>query len=110
VDLFGCAGCDAVPEQLTEGKARVTVVQHRLGCPTLLAVVRARWPLAPGGLPASESAVPFEKWASTDRYGRLVKREAVKQQAAADRPLFGSPARIVGAGAYPQEPGVPVGT
>jgi hypothetical protein len=35
---------NAVPEQVVEGKATIAIVRHKLGCPTLMAQTRTRWP------------------------------------------------------------------
>jgi hypothetical protein len=43
-DVFTCAHCNAVPEQVVDGKAAIAIVSHQLGCPTLLAQTRMRWP------------------------------------------------------------------
>ena len=42
--VFTCTHCNAVPEQVVDGKAMIAVVRHKLGCPTLLAQTRTRWP------------------------------------------------------------------
>jgi hypothetical protein len=42
--VFTCTHCNAVPEQVVEGKAAVAIVRHKLGCPTLMAQTRTRWP------------------------------------------------------------------
>jgi predicted alpha/beta hydrolase family esterase len=42
--VFTCAHCNAVPEQVVDGKAAIAIVRHKLGCPTLLAQTRTRWP------------------------------------------------------------------
>ena len=42
--VFTCAHCNAVPEQVVDGNARIAIVHHQLGCPTLMAQVRVRWP------------------------------------------------------------------
>jgi len=47
--VFTCAHCNAVPEPVVDGKAAVAIVRHKLGCPTLLAQTRTRWP-RPGAL------------------------------------------------------------
>ena len=44
VDVFTCTHCNAVPEQVRDGKATIAVVRHKLGCPTLMAQTRTRWP------------------------------------------------------------------
>ena len=41
--VFTCTHCNAVPEQIVEGKAQLAIVRHRLECPTLLAQTRTRW-------------------------------------------------------------------
>jgi hypothetical protein len=41
--VFTCAHCNAVPEQVVDGKATIAIVRHKLGCATLLAQTRARW-------------------------------------------------------------------
>jgi hypothetical protein len=33
-----------VPEQVVDGKAAIAIVRHKLGCPTLMAKTRTRWP------------------------------------------------------------------
>jgi hypothetical protein len=42
-DVFTCTHCNAVPEQVVDGKAAIAIVRHESGCPTLMAQVRARW-------------------------------------------------------------------
>jgi hypothetical protein len=42
--VFTCTHCAAVPEQVVDGKATVAIVRHKLGCLTLLAQSRTRWP------------------------------------------------------------------
>jgi hypothetical protein len=37
VDVFACPACQATPELVTEGNARLAIVRHELGCPTLMA-------------------------------------------------------------------------
>ena len=32
---FTCTHCNAVPEQVVDGKAMIAIVRHELGCPTL---------------------------------------------------------------------------
>ena len=32
---FTCTHCNAVPEQVVDGKATIAIVRHKLGCPTL---------------------------------------------------------------------------
>jgi hypothetical protein len=49
--VFTCTHCNAVPEQVVDGKAAIAIVRHKLGCPTLLAQVRVRW--AAAGLAAT---------------------------------------------------------
>jgi hypothetical protein len=44
MDMFACQHCSAVPELVTDGRAQLSVVRHALGCATLQAQVRARWP------------------------------------------------------------------
>jgi hypothetical protein len=41
---FTCTHCTAVPERVVDGKATIAIVRHRLGCPTLVAQTRTRWP------------------------------------------------------------------
>jgi hypothetical protein len=33
--VFTCTHCDAVPEQVVEGKGAIAIVRHKLGCPNL---------------------------------------------------------------------------
>jgi hypothetical protein len=42
---FTCTHCNAVPEQVVDGNAKVSIVRHELGCPTLMAQTRTRWPV-----------------------------------------------------------------
>jgi hypothetical protein len=35
--VFTCTHCNAVPEQVVDGKAAIAIVRHKLGCPTLMA-------------------------------------------------------------------------
>jgi hypothetical protein len=42
--VFTCTHCNAVPEQVVDGKATIAIVRHQLGCPTLMAQTRTRWP------------------------------------------------------------------
>ena len=42
--VFTCTHCNAVPERVVDGKATIAVVRHKLGCPTLMAQSRTRWP------------------------------------------------------------------
>jgi hypothetical protein len=42
--VFTCAHCNAVPEPIVDGKAAIAIVRHELGCPTLMAQTRTRWP------------------------------------------------------------------
>jgi hypothetical protein len=48
-DLFTCAHCNAVPEQIIDGNAQLAIVRHELGCPTLVAQVRVRWSVTTDG-------------------------------------------------------------
>jgi hypothetical protein len=57
--VFACQTCAAAPELITDGNAQLSVVRHTLGCPTLQAQVRARWPDHPTGLPATPAQAPF---------------------------------------------------
>ena len=43
MDMFTCQHCSAVPELVVDGRAQLSIVRHRLGCPTLQAQVRGRW-------------------------------------------------------------------
>ncbi|PXX11894.1 hypothetical protein [Mycolicibacterium moriokaense] len=31
--VFTCSHCNAVPEQVVDGKATIEIVRHQLGCP-----------------------------------------------------------------------------
>jgi hypothetical protein len=42
--VFTCTHCNAVPEQVVDGKATIAIVRHELACPTLMAQTRTRWP------------------------------------------------------------------
>jgi hypothetical protein len=42
--VFTCTHCNAVPKQVIDGKAQLAIGRHKLGCPTLLAQTRTRWP------------------------------------------------------------------
>ena len=41
---FTCTHCNAVPEQVVDGRATIAIVRHKLGCPTLMPQTRTRWP------------------------------------------------------------------
>jgi hypothetical protein len=41
--VFTCTHCNAVPEQVVDGKATIAIVRHEIGCPTLMAQIRTRW-------------------------------------------------------------------
>jgi hypothetical protein len=42
--VFTCTHCNVVPERVVDGKAEIAIVRHQLGCPTLMAQTRTRWP------------------------------------------------------------------
>jgi hypothetical protein len=42
--VFTCTHCNAVPEPVVDGKARLAIVRHDLVCPALMAQTRVRWP------------------------------------------------------------------
>jgi hypothetical protein len=42
--VFTCTHCNAVPERVVDGKAAIAIVRHKIGCPTLMAQTRTRWP------------------------------------------------------------------
>jgi hypothetical protein len=42
--VFTCTHCNAVPQRIVDGKATIAIVRHQLGCPTLMAQTRTRWP------------------------------------------------------------------
>jgi hypothetical protein len=44
VEVFTCQHCEAVLELVVAGNAQLSIVRHALGCPTLCAQVRTRWP------------------------------------------------------------------
>jgi hypothetical protein len=46
--VFTRTHCNAVPEQIGDGKAQLAIVRHQLGCPTLVTQVRVRWISAAG--------------------------------------------------------------
>jgi hypothetical protein len=56
--VFTCTHCNAVPQRIVDGKATIAVVRHQLGCPTLLAQSRARWPAVDAIGPARSVANP----------------------------------------------------
>ncbi len=66
-DVFCCQHCTAVPELLVDGKAQLAIVRHALGCPTLLAQVRNRWPDELARLPDTPAQTPFEHKAAFGR-------------------------------------------
>jgi hypothetical protein len=56
MDVFACQHCSAAPELVVDGRAQLSIVRHALGCPTLLAQVRARWPDEPTQPPGQAGA------------------------------------------------------
>jgi hypothetical protein len=64
--VFTCPVCEVAPEQVVDGNAAIAIVRHRLGCPTLMAQTRTRWPAqvrrAPG---RSTDWTPFGQQEST---------------------------------------------
>jgi hypothetical protein len=42
--VCACPVCEVSPELATEGGAQLAIVRHQLGCPTLMAQTRTRWP------------------------------------------------------------------
>ncbi len=44
VEVFTCQHCEAVLELVVAGNAQLSIVRHNLGCPTLMAQTRVRWP------------------------------------------------------------------
>ena len=73
MDMFACQYCSAVPELVVDGRAQLSIVRHALGCPTLLAQVRARWPDEPARFPETPGQVPFERRAAWGRWHCTVK-------------------------------------
>lgn len=61
IDVFACTVCSAVPELVTEGSARLSVIRHAAGCPLLLRQAKTRWPLIAAELPDTPAQVPFER-------------------------------------------------
>ena len=45
MDVFACQHCNAAPELIVDGNAKVSVVRHRPACTVLVAKTRSRWPL-----------------------------------------------------------------
>jgi hypothetical protein len=81
VDVFACQHCSAAPELVIQDRARLSVVRHTLGCPTLVAQVRARWPLATAALPDVLGQVPFERLAAFGRWHRTVQAREKRRAA-----------------------------
>ena len=75
-DVFTCQTCKAVPETVVDGRPQLSIVRHALGCPTLLAQTRTRWPDKPARLPDTPRQVPFERLAAPDRWHRAVQASA----------------------------------
>lgn len=65
--VFTCTRCNAVPDQVVDGKAQLAIVRHKLGCPTLLAQVRTRWADEPVGLPETPAPAPFGRLGANNR-------------------------------------------
>ena len=42
--LFCCHACDAAPELVADGAAKISVVRHRPGCELLITATRNRCP------------------------------------------------------------------
>jgi hypothetical protein len=80
MDVFSCQHCSAFPELLVDGRAQLSVVRHSLGCTTLLAQVRARWPLSTT-LPDTPAQVPFEQRAAYGRWHRTVRAREERRAA-----------------------------
>lgn len=81
VDVFACTACSAVPELVTDGNAKVSVVRHRPGCAVLQAQVRTRWPLTPATLPQTPGQCPFENRSAYGRWHHVIKaREERRRQ------------------------------
>ena len=80
VDGFTCPDCRAVPEQLASGKAKIGIVRHELGCPTLIAQTKTRWPLADPELPDTPRQVPFEQRAARNLSHRTAAGPARTRQ------------------------------
>src|SRR5262245_65212139 len=71
------------PEVITDGRTRLAIVRHNLGCPTPLAQSRARWAWAdkPSALPETSAPVTFahlgaQAPAGTTRYRRAGQSHA----------------------------------
>ena len=73
VDVFTCPACRAVPEPLAGGNAKIGIVRHELGCPTLIAQTKTRWPLADPELQDTPRQVPFEQRAAFGRCRKTVQ-------------------------------------
>ncbi|MCV7100903.1 MULTISPECIES: hypothetical protein [Mycobacterium] len=73
MDVFACQHCPAAPELIVDGRAQLSIVRHNLGCPTLLAQVRARWPDQPTKLPDTPAQVPFKQRAAFGRWHKTVQ-------------------------------------
>jgi hypothetical protein len=61
--VFTCTHCEAVPELVVTGNAQLSIVRHKLGCPTLMAQARAGPPindqrLYPAHRPSCELVTP----------------------------------------------------
>jgi hypothetical protein len=72
IDVFACTVCSAVPELVTEGSARLSVIRHASGCPLLLRQAKTRWPLIAAELPDLPAQVPFKRRA---QLARRIRRE-----------------------------------
>jgi hypothetical protein len=48
MDVFSCPVCKVTPELVVDGNAQLAIVRHKLGCATLMAQTRTRWPAAAG--------------------------------------------------------------
>jgi hypothetical protein len=72
VEPFARTHCNARPELVTDRGAEVSIVRHDLGCATLEAQVRARWPFEPATLPETPGQIPFASRAAFGRWHKAV--------------------------------------
>ncbi|MEB3065331.1 hypothetical protein [[Mycobacterium] zoologicum] len=83
MELFACGVCGAAAESVSQGRAVLAVVRHAADCSVLAAQVRARYAVAPTGLPESPRQRAFEQRASFGGWRRTVDRLEAKRQTAA---------------------------
>ena len=91
VELFACGVCGAAAESVSEDGAVLAVVRHAADCSVLAAQVRARYPLAPTGLPATPRQQAFEQRASFGRWQRTIERRETRAATPGGVELFAMP-------------------